>query len=165
MMTEKAYLTTSFEKPCPEFVNGELEERGLPTFEHGNWILAIAMYFRQHAEEWSIRVSPELHTWTKEDHWRIPDVAVFERDQPVEARLTKPPVAVFEVKSPNQTKASHYEKFVEYAAMGIPHIWFVDPEDGVLMRWKDGYLQPLPIFNYQDGRILFNVDEIKTLLD
>lgn len=163
-MTENEYLRTNFEHPHPEFVDGALEERGLPTYEHGDWMLAIAEYFRRNAKQWNIRVVPELHTKTRLENWRIPDVAVFDRMQPLEQRLTKPPIAVFEVLSPDQREEQFVPKFTEYEAMGIPHIWFVDPKEGTLKRWVNGELQPLPVFSYEKQCILFAVDEIKLLL-
>src|SRR5215469_15768810 len=139
-MSEEEYLCTEFEVPT-EFIDGVLQEKNVGTFSHSDWAFAIARYFVEHANEWGVRVAPEIHTRTREGHWRIPDVAVFDRNQPLEERLTKPPIAAFEVLSPKDTIREYIEeRFPEYEAMGIPHIWLVHPKTGIFRRFQNGNL-------------------------
>lgn len=67
---------------------------------HSAWQEAIAAWFRQHAKEWNMRMRPELRIQVSPTRFRVPDVTILDRNQPVEQIITLPPVAVFEVLSP-----------------------------------------------------------------
>jgi Uma2 family endonuclease len=70
----------------------------------------------------------------------VPDVTVMSRKNPKEQIVTLPPIAVFEVLSPEDRIPRMMRKFADYSAMGIPQIWVVDPATGVFMRYADGSL-------------------------
>jgi hypothetical protein len=54
-------------------------------------------WFRKHSKEWNIRVVPVLRVQVTPSRFRVPDVAVLDRDLGIEQIATHPPVAVFEV--------------------------------------------------------------------
>lgn len=68
-----------------EYVDGAVEERGMPTYDHSAWIDAICYWFRQHAEEWNIRVRPAYTNRASETRYRIPDVSIIDFDLPKES--------------------------------------------------------------------------------
>ncbi len=90
-------------EPAAEYVDGEIEERPVGENDHSAWQDAIAYWFRMHAEEWGIRVRPELRVQTSSNHCRVADVAILDASLPQEPTATKPPLAVFEVLSPATT--------------------------------------------------------------
>jgi putative restriction endonuclease len=95
----EVYLRSSYE-PDAEYVDGEIEERPMGEFDHASWQLAILRWFLQHEKDWGIRVRPELRLQVAATRFRVADVTVLDRAQPVEQIITHPPLAVFEVLSP-----------------------------------------------------------------
>jgi len=71
--------------------NGLLENMIIP---HGKEPFCSG--FGQHAREWNIRELPSLRVKVAPARFRVPDVTVLDRDQPIEQIITHPPVAVFE---------------------------------------------------------------------
>jgi len=118
----EAYLHSSYE-PDAEYVDGEIEERSIGEFDHASWQQAIQRWFLQHEQEWNVRVRPELRVQVAQNRYRVPDVAVLDRNQPIEQIITHPPIAVFEILSPEDGMMRMTQKLVEYAAMGIPTSW------------------------------------------
>ena len=119
------YLRSSYE-PDAEYVDGHIEERPMGEFDHASWQQAIQLWFTQHAREWNIRVRPELRVQVSPTNFRVPDVTVFDRDHPIEQILTRPPIAVFEVLSPEDTMPRMLRKLKDYEQMGIPNIFVID---------------------------------------
>ena len=134
------YLRSSEWVPDAEYVDGQIEERPMGEYDHADWQGAILYWFRQHAEEWNLRVQTELRVQVSKDNYRVPDVTVMSRNNPKEQIVTLPPIAVFEVLSPEDRISSMMRKFADYSAMGIPQIWVVDPATGAFMRYADGSL-------------------------
>jgi Uma2 family endonuclease len=55
-------------------------------------------------------------------------------------------------------------KLADYAKMGIPQIWVIDPEDGASFRYLDGELLRSEVFDEASRGISFVVEEIGKLL-
>ena len=130
--------------------------------DHADWQDAISAWFRNHAKQWNIRVFPELRVQVTSRNFRIPDVTVLDRSLPIEQTITHPPLAVFEVLSPEDTVKRLKHKLAEYAKMGIPQIWVVDPDNGSFERYHAGRLSPATRF--EQGVVQFDVAEIANLL-
>ena len=69
---------------------------------------------------------------TAERRSRVPDLCVMTMEQDVAlhyraAILDSPPLLVVEVVSPESVKRDYRSKRTEYAALGIPEYWIVDP--------------------------------------
>jgi len=158
------YLRSSYE-PDAEYVDGEIEERPAGEFDHSSWQGAILFWFGQHAEEWNIRELPSLRVQVAPTRFRVPDVTVLDRDQPIEQILTHPPVAVFEVLSPEDSMTRVMRKLNDYSAMGISHIWVIEPKGAKSWRFQDGQLNPSSTFGAPGEKIHFPISEIEKLLD
>jgi len=63
-----------------------------------------------------------------EDLYRISDVAVFEGTGPTEEIPIAPPMLIVEISSPDDRFYDLMQKFEEYRAWGVQHIWLVEPE-------------------------------------
>jgi Uma2 family endonuclease len=108
------YLKTSYE-PDAEYVDGVIEERNVGEYDHSSWQGAILAWFRPHAKEWNIRALAALRVHVSPTRYRIPDVVVLDRTRPIEQILTHPPIAVFEVLSPEDTMTRIMRKPADYA--------------------------------------------------
>ena len=84
------------------------------------------------------------------------------RNNPKEQIVTLPPIAVFEVLSPEDRISRIMSKLADYSAMGIPQIWVVDPATGVFQRYADGSLAAST--RYDGAGIEFPLSAITELL-
>jgi Uma2 family endonuclease len=159
----EVYLRSSYE-PDAEYVDGEIEERPVGERDHAAWQAAIVVWFFQHSQEWGITAFPELRVQTGPARFRVPDVAILDSSAPVEQITTHAPIAVFEVLSPEDTVQRLKHKLEDYAAMGIPQIWVVDPEDGSVSRYENKQLLNRDSFDEAGRGISFAVTEIAKLL-
>lgn len=160
----EVYLHSSYE-PDAEYVDGEIESRPMGEYDHAAWQEAILLWFRQHAEQWNIRVKAELRVQVAPKRYRVPDVTVLDRSFPIEQIITHPPVAVFEILSPEDSMMRMTQKLSEYAAMGIPHIWVIDPKNKKTWRFHDNQLNVSSTFGNPGDMIHFDLAEIEKLLD
>ena len=159
------YLKSSFE-PDAEYVDGVIEERPMGEYDHSSWQQAIELWFSQHAQEWAIRVRPELRVQVARNRFRVPDVTVLDRNLPIEQIITHPPIAVFEVLSPEDLLNRMMTKLADYERMGIKTILILDPK-GRHFRYVDGRLEPLPSepFDLPGSACRFDLSAIEKLLD
>jgi Uma2 family endonuclease len=161
----EVYLSSSYE-PDAEYVDGAIEERPIGEWNHADWQAAILEFFRTHRYEWKIRAAPELRVQVSQGNFRVPDVTILDRNRPVEQVITHPPIAVFEILSPEDTFTPMMTKLGDYERMGIQTILVLDP-DGKHFRYLDGRLEPLPSqpFNLSGSACRFDLTEIEKLLD
>ena len=139
-MSVEEYLKTSFE-PDAEYVDGVIEERPMEEDQHSAWQAAIVGFFVPRAREWNIRVRPELRSKTGERRYRIPDIALIDAGLPYAPIATAPPLVIFEILSPQDRIARLLVRLADFEAMGVQGIYVVDPEDGSLLRYKNGKLE------------------------
>jgi Uma2 family endonuclease len=120
------YLTTSYRPDC-DYVDGEVQERNLGEFEHASLQGKLIIWFGTRENEWQIRVLPEQRLQVKPRNYRVPDVMVLRRDQPVEKIFTRPPLLIVEVLS-SEDRMSRVRRVVDdYLSMGVEHVWLLDP--------------------------------------
>ena len=127
------YLSTVFEHDC-EFVGGVIEERDLGEFEHSFLQLFLGSIFVNHRAEWGVIAVTEQRVQTQSDHFRVPDLTILRSGSPRERILTRPPLLVIEIQSPEDTLRRAAAKSAEYLAFGIEHVWVVDPNARVAYR-------------------------------
>jgi Uma2 family endonuclease len=151
-------------EPAAEYVDGEIEQRPMGENDHSAWQDAIAYWFRMHAEAWNIRVRPELRVQPGVTHFRVADVAILDASLPQEPTATRPPLAVFEVLSPEDYHLRLKRKLADYARMGIPAIFVVDPEDGAFEQFVEGAFRPQTEFSLPGTSIAFPFSEIAKLV-
>jgi Uma2 family endonuclease len=159
----EAYLRSDYQ-PDAEYIDGVIVERPVGEDDHSAWQEAICAWFRQHADTWNIRIRPELRVQVKSANFLVPDVAILNAALPRERIATHPPVAVFEVLSPENTNREMQRKYGLYQAMGIPHIWIVNPENGRWQRYEEGSLTENTTFDHPTLGIHFDMKEIGKLV-
>lgn len=159
----EVYLRSSFE-PDAEYVDGEIQERPMGEYDHAAWQSALLLYFRQHNHDWNIRVQPELRVRVAESRFRVPDVTVLDRSQPFEQIVSHPPIAVFEVLSPEDIMSRVLVKLADYERMGVAGIFLIDPK-GSRYRFQAGALSPIDRGPVHCGRLTVDFEQIAGLLD
>lgn len=161
----EVYLRSSYE-PDAEYVDGVIEERPMGEWNHADWQAAIVEYFRVRRVEWNIRAAAELRVQVAKRRFRVPDVTVLDRNLPVEQIITHPPIAVFEVLSPEDSLIRMMTKLADYEAMGVKTILVLDP-NGAHYRFRNGGLESLPLepFDLPGSACRFDLSEIEKLLD
>lgn len=160
----EVYLRSSYE-PDAEYVDGQIEERPMGEFDHASWQLAIQTWFWQHEKEWVIRALPSLRIQVAATRYRVPDVTVLDRSRPIEQIITHPPLAVFEVLSPEDTLQRLKRKLEDYRAMGIAEIWVIDPQENTFYRYEDLQLRRTDSFSHSAKGIEFDMNQLNNLLD
>ena len=125
-VTVDEYLHSSYSPDC-DYVDGELQERNVGELDHAEVQAALLTWFRSHDKEWNIRTVPELRLRVSSTRFRIADVCLISRDAPVEQVAQHPPLAVIEVLSPDDRVARYQDRLDDYRAMGVRHVWVVDP--------------------------------------
>jgi Uma2 family endonuclease len=160
----EVYLRSSYE-PDAEYVDGEIERRPMGEWDHASWQQALLLWFSQHGKEWGVRVRPELRVQVATTRYRVPDVTVVDQGRPTEQIITHAPLAVFEVLSPEDRLQRLKRKLEDYRKMGIPEIWVIDPEDNSFYRYEDLELRRKEAFAHAEKGIVFEMNELKNLLD
>ena len=85
------YLETTYRPDC-ELIDGELLERNVGEYDHANLQGALIALLRARQRDWNIRALPEQRLQVSASRFRIPDVCVVSRNQPIEPVFTRPPL-------------------------------------------------------------------------
>ena len=117
----------------------------------------------------SYRVFAELRVQVSPTRFRVPDVVVLENTGPLkdmEQVVRTPPVAVFEILSPEDTLPRMLEKLDDYERMGVRSIFVIDPKSGKKYQYESGDLRhidgaSIPV---KDKKYVVNLDEVEGLL-
>jgi Uma2 family endonuclease len=138
------YLSTSFEGTDREYVRGEIVERSMPNFPHGEMQFELAFRFRQLRDSHRLFGCSETRMRLAPDLYRIPDIAVFAESRPDEAVPSNPPLVAIEIVSPDDRYSEMLEKLLEYRQWGVANIWVVDPNRRTLATYEDEVLRTVP---------------------
>lgn len=139
LVSAEEYLSTSY-RPEMEFVDGVLEERGMPTELHGLFQALLAAYFWVHRKQFRFAVSVASRTQIQADvRYRVPDIVLA--PLPVEhGVVTRVPWAVVEIQSPDDRPGKMLRRFRDLESRGIRHIVWMDPEERIAARFENGAL-------------------------
>lgn len=160
----EVYLSTSYE-PDAEYVDGSIEERPMPEYDHSTWQNALLLFFAAYGKIWNVRARPELRVRVAKTRFRIPDVTVLDRGAPVEQIVATPPLAVFEVLSPEDRPSALLAKLADYERMGIGGIFVIEPKDGTARSFRDGKLEPVGVLGLPSLGVSFTLEEIAGFID
>jgi Uma2 family endonuclease len=120
------YLRTRY-KPDADYVDGEIVYRNLGEFDHSTIQLAIGSFFRMRRMEWNIHPVTEQRIRVSQRKVRIADVAVRRGDAPREKVTATPPLICIEILSPEDRMSRAKLVLSDHWAMGVRHIWLIDP--------------------------------------
>jgi Uma2 family endonuclease len=151
------YLTTDYEPDC-DYVDGELEERNVGETEHSAVQAFFIKWLAVHEEQWRLEAFPEIRIRVSTTRVRIADVAILPLGLSCEAVLTRPPVAVIEVLSPEDRVSRYQQRLDDYRTMGVPNIWVIDPMRRKAYDCSQGGWQPV-------DRLLITAPAVEIPLD
>lgn len=120
------YLQTVYRPDC-DYLDGEVVERNVGEMPHGRLQGFFIKLFAKHEEDWQIEALPEQRVQVGPTRYRIPDVTVIALPTPDERIVRTPPVLCIEVLSSEDRMARVRERVLDYAGMGVPTTWVVDP--------------------------------------
>ena len=126
LISVEEYLKTVY-RPDVDYVDGEIEERNLGEFDHGDLQAAISMALRMHQKDWGVRVVVETRTRVSPTRFRIPDVCVVSAALERERIITHPPLLCIEVLSPEDRLTRMRKRVQDFFDMGVPEVWIFDP--------------------------------------
>ena len=130
LISVEDYLHSSYEYDV-EYDDGELVERKMPTGKHSEVMGLLILYLGQHAKTWNIKVLPDCRVRVSPSRVRIPDISVISGGGDVpNGPLVVAPLFVIEILSPDDSLTQLRSKAQEYLAMGVKHVWTVDPVSG-----------------------------------
>jgi Uma2 family endonuclease len=127
LITPEQYLSSHFERE-PELVHGEIVERTLPTFPHGDIQLELGSRLRALKGSHPIFAGTEVRMRLAADLYRIPDIALWLGPDAPAAVPVNPPLLVVAISSPDDRWHDLLLKLEEYQQWGVQHIWVIEPE-------------------------------------
>ena len=151
-MDVEQYLRTSYEHD-PEFIDGVIKERPMPTRLHAFTQALVGHWFLLHMEEWAVMPLPELRTRVRPTRFRLPDVAVTPVSRLDSLPLTDPPLIAIEILSPDDSFADLRDRAADFAAMGTTNIWLIDPEERQAFTWTNAAWIPAEQLQLPDSPI------------
>jgi len=114
------------DRPEPDYVNGEVVERALPTPIHAQIQTLLGILF-----------APLLK--------RFRLIFVVYRDTRPEGRYgTAPAFVAIEIVSPDDRYTELAHRLEDYRRWGVPNVWLVDPELKRLYRYSEAGLLQFP---------------------
>lgn len=136
------YFAGSF-APDVEFVDGALEQRTAVEWDHGFLLAALAAWFCDHRAEWKVDALIGYWTRTSETRVRLPDICVVRQDAPVERVGVTAPLLCVEILSPEDRPGRVMRRLDDFVAMGVEHLWIVDPMDRSASTYTRAGMKPV----------------------
>ena len=120
------YLATTYHPDC-DYVDGELVERNVGTFDHSRAQSKLTIHFGGMEKALRILVVTEQRVQVSGTRYRIPDVCVIRDTGKPEQIFRQPPFLCIEILSPDDRASEMQERIDDYLAMGVPFVWVIDP--------------------------------------
>lgn len=161
------YLHTAYHPDC-DFVDGHLEERTIGDTKHSLLQMQLGFWFISHRAEWGVRVMSGLRTRVSATRVRLPDVTVAYEDQAMAEEVrTTPPLIAIEILSPDDRISRVVVRLKDFLAMGVPHVWLLDPLERVGFTFSHGGLKLVeePILAIPHSPIFLDLPKLFSTLD
>ena len=160
------YLGKTYEPDC-DYVDGELKERNVGEQPHGHIQAIIASIFRENRKVWSTRAVTETRVQTLPTNFRVPDICILRSSDPHDPIIRFAPYICIEVLSKYDSLSDLQEKVDEFLAMGVAHIWVVDPSLRIgYIASARGFEHPEHgVFTIADTPIRISLEELFAELD
>jgi Uma2 family endonuclease len=159
------YLHSAYDPDC-DYVDGMVEERNVGELEHSTFQYEFSRALGDGARSAKVRVLPEQRVKVAPFRYRVPDLCVMlgrRMDSPI---LTEPPLICVEITSREDRLDRLIRKLRDYVAMGVPHVWVVDPRERVGFIYKDGLdLNESGIFEAPEIGLRINLADIFAAID
>ena len=141
LLTLEEYLHTSY-RPDRHFVDGYLEERNLGTRLHGRMQMLAGTWFFNHEKNVDTYTVYGQRIQVSPTRVRVIDICVTSRKAPIEQVVLTPPLLCVEILSPEDRLPRAAKVMEDYAKMGVPNLWLLDPVDRIAYIYTgDGHFQ------------------------
>ena len=120
------YLNTTYRPDC-DYVDGELKERNVGEMSHALLQGILFTVFQNNQRSWGLLPVLEQRVQTGRTRFRIPDICLVRPAQAADPIVQLPPVLCVEVLSKDDSLNSMQQRVDDYLAMGVQHIWLIDP--------------------------------------
>jgi Uma2 family endonuclease len=121
------YLHTSYH-PDREYVDGEVLERNVGTWDHSWLQRALLIYVIAREKELGVVIIQETRLKLGEKHYRIPDLMILKGGNRGEQIPSRPPFVCIEVLSPEDRTSRIEKKVADYLAFGVNYVWVLNPK-------------------------------------
>ncbi|WP_263373806.1 Uma2 family endonuclease [Granulicella aggregans] len=137
VLSLEKYLQTTYKPDC-DFVDDHIEERNVGKFDHSRVQALVSSWFVSHEKEWDVVAVMGQRTQVSTTRVRIPDVCLIRADTPREQVTQTPQLLCVEVLSPEDRLPRTTKVMDDFAAMGVEHLWIIDPRDRVGYIYQPG---------------------------
>lgn len=137
VLSLEEYLRTTYKPDC-DFVDDHIEERNVGKFDHNRMQTLAVAWFVAHESLWQVIALTEPRTQVSAKRVRIPDVCLLRTSTPREQVTETPPLLCIEVLSPEDRLSRTTKVLDDFAAMGVQHLWIIDPQDRVGYIYHSG---------------------------
>ena len=120
------YLATSY-RPDRDYIDGELKERNVGETLHRSAQLYLGALFLAQEQAWQVFPTTEQRIQVSADHFRVADLCVRRLSDGAEPIVRRPPLLCVEILSPGDSLSGLQDVVDDYLAMGVEHVWVVDP--------------------------------------
>jgi Uma2 family endonuclease len=124
------YLRTVYRPDC-DYIDGEVLERNMGETPHARLQTFFARYFAPYEDDWHFEVLTEQRLQTGPKNYRVPDLMLARFPNLDERIIRTPPLLCLEVLSSEDRMRRVQERIDDYARIGVPSSWIVDPWRGV----------------------------------
>ena len=114
--------------PDVDYVDGQLQERNLGEFDHGDLQGELITLFRVSSEAWGIRAVPETRVQVNPTRFLVPDICVMPLQWKRTPIIREAPLLCLEVLSPEDRMSRVRRRCEDFLQMGVAEIWIFDPE-------------------------------------
>jgi Uma2 family endonuclease len=159
LMSVGEYLHTIFDGADREYLDGEVVERNMGNKSHGKVQLRLGSILQTFEQRTGIFVVVEVRQKVTATRYRIPDIAVFERELAEEVP-SSPPLVAIEVLSPDDRVGYIIPKLDEYRRWGVKHVWAVDPDDRKLFTYGENGLHEVTDLRLPEYGIALTLGDI-----
>ena len=134
------------DRPEPDYVDGEVVERSLPTPIHSRIQALLILLFAPLMSPFGLLLQPELRMRVAPRRFRVVDFAVFRNARPEGRYAEMPPLVAVEIMSPDDRLGKMKVRLEDYRRWGVPHVWLVDPRRKRLYEYTEaGLLQQVSL--------------------
>src|SRR5947209_7847105 len=113
MVPVEEYLRMKFDRPDPEYLDGELVERHLGDDSHSTPQIELIAALHPLHHQGKIHLRTEIHLRISPSRYRVADLAIF-LERPSERIPSSPPFVTIEIVSPDDSLREIREKSEEY---------------------------------------------------
>ena len=139
------YLDLVFDdRPEPDYVDGEVVERALPTPVHSQIQGLLILLSAPLLTRFRLVLLPELRVRVEPRRFRVVDLAVYRDARPEGHYAATPAFVAIDIVSPDDRHSELAERLEDYRRWGVPHVWLVDPQLKRVYEYTEAGLLQFP---------------------